>query len=85
MVARFSTTTRSTSASASATSPFVGGVAASMASPGTSRSTGPSPATVRMVKPSSVREAAHASATIDTPSVPPRRNETMAQVDMMGP
>ena len=55
-----------------------------MAEAGTSRSTGPSPATVTTSKPERPHAWAQLAATIDTPSVRPRRNETKAQVGMGG-
>src|SRR5438874_691003 len=77
---RFSTTTRSAGARASATSPAVGGSPASMARPGKTRSTDPSPATVQTVKPRARNAEAHLAASTATPSGPPRRNDTMATV-----
>src|SRR5690606_12810736 len=61
-------------------SAVVGGSVAPRARPGTVRSTGPSPATVTTSKPRVCRARAHASATMETPSVRPSRNERMAQV-----
>ena len=74
-----------TSDSPSETSSEIGrvGELEDMARPGTSRSTGPSPATVTTSYPSVRSTSAQPAATIETPSVPPRRNETMAQVGMV--
>ena len=62
-----------------------GGSAAPMARPGRIRSASPSPATVVTEKPRASSDVAQLSATIETPSVPPRRKETMAQVGTGGP
>ena len=45
-------------------------------SPASRRSTGPAPATVKVVKPSEARACCHLAASTATPSVPPRRNES---------
>ncbi len=93
IVHRFSTTTRSASASAASSSRVsradrscspIGSSerSASIARPGTSRSTGPSPATVTTSNPNDASASAHDEATIETPSVRPRRKETRAQVGM---
>src|SRR5206468_2728900 len=75
---RFSTTTRSAPASASATNARSGASAASNASPGTSTSASPAPATVNTEKPSWDKAHCHLAASTDTPSAPPKRYETMA-------
>ena len=46
------------------------------------RSTSPSPATVTTSKPIVRKASIHVAATTETPSVPPRRNESTAQVGM---
>src|SRR6478672_9628621 len=80
MVSRFSTTTRSTPASAAASSSGPPG-SASIDRPGTIRSTSaPSPATVVTAKPKSAIASIHRRATTDTPSVGPNRKERKAQV-----
>ena len=66
------------------------GVAASewpapMESPGTVRSTGPDPATVKVANPSRVRAHCHLAASTDTPSEPPSRKERRAAVGMAPP
>ena len=76
---RFSTMTRSASASAPSTSPWPG-VRRVMASPGRTVSTGPAPATVRTVQPRRPSAPAHFAASMATPSSPPSRNETMHAV-----
>ena len=78
MVQRFSTTTKSTSATAAENASGLGPSSWSMPSPGISRSTGPSPATDTMSKPMSANNSCQNRATIDTPSSNPSRNETIA-------
>ncbi len=77
---RFSTMTRSASASARSTSARVGGSGAAMANPGRRWSTGPAPATERTVQPRRSSACAHFAASTATPSEPPSRNETMHAV-----
>ena len=62
-----------------------GGRAAPMDSPPTGRSTGPSPATVTVVNPSSPSAHRHLAASMETPSEPPRRKERRAAVGMASP
>ncbi len=88
----FSTTTRSASsrATASATRSSGGGgsppvTPAPMDNPGTQRSTGPAPATVTVRKPSWRSAQAHFPASMDTPSVPPRRYDTTAARGLASP
>src|SRR5579875_1257052 len=62
---------------AGATAPGAGAVVASIARAGRMWSALPEPATVVTTKPRAPRARCHLAASIETPSVPPRRNETM--------